>query len=133
MLKKAGNIVIALLLLTMTSGMTIIRHYCGSNLSEVAVFSTPHNCCGDHCPFCHNEKITIRITDQFQSSNVNADLSAGFKTLMQHHSLPTLLAFHNPSTVSLLNRAPGDHSLKPGLANTLAAGHSSEYLQVFLF
>ena len=133
MLKRAGYIIVILFVLLGTTGFTITRHYCGTTLTHTYIFSPSHNCCGEKCPGCHNEKTTLKVTDQFTTSGNLVDFSSAFKTLIQQHSLPTLLAFSNPSAVSLLNKAPGDLCIKRAFPERSFAGHSTAYLQVFLF
>ena len=54
MFKKALHIIISLLLLLATAGISISSHYCGDKLRYVSVMSTPDNCCDD-ASCCHNE------------------------------------------------------------------------------
>jgi hypothetical protein len=132
MFKRAGHILIILLLLLGTTGVTITRHYCGGRLVGTSLFSAPKHCCNGECPMCHNEKIDLRITDNFQSTQSQVDFLAGFKTLLEHHSLPTLLAYSTHSNFSFLY-SQGDQCIKPWLINPTFAGHSTPFLQVFLF
>jgi hypothetical protein len=132
MLRKAGHIFVILMLLLGTTGVTITRHYCAGRLVGTSLFSTPKHCCGGDCPMCHNEKINLRITDNFQSAQSQVNFSAGFKTLLEHHSLPTLLAYSGTSNLLLLN-GQGDRCIKPSSAKPFRAGPSSPLLQVFLF
>jgi len=133
MFKRAGHILVILLLLLGTTGVTITRHYCGGNLVKTSIYSAPHNCCNDNCPRCHDERINVRIIDIFESSQSQINLTDGFKNLLERHSLPTLLAFSNTSNIALLTDASGDHSIKPYPINPIVAGHSTAFLQVFLF
>ncbi len=133
MLKKAGYSLIMLLLLFGTTGITITRHYCGQNLTNIAVFSTPDNCCGEKCPLCHNEKISFKITDNFEASQIRMDFQSGFKTLLEKHSLPVLLTSYDVTNLVLSLYAPGGHPVKPvPKLVPLYAGHSTAFLQVFL-
>jgi len=133
MLKKAGHILIIIVLLFGTTGLTITRHYCGKNLMHTALYSTPDNCCKGDCPGCHNEKISLRITDQFESIQDHLDFKAGFQTLLEHISLPTFLAYSNLPEVSLINDGPGGTRSNPYTSKPIFAGQSSPILQVFLF
>ena len=133
MLKKPGYIIMAVLLLFATSGITIYRHYCGGNLINTSIYSTPHHCCKDNCPGCHNEKINLRLADQFESYQTQIDFRASFKTLLAQHTLPTLLAFSSVPSMALLNDAQGDHSIKPYPIKPIYAGNTTPFLQVFLF
>jgi hypothetical protein len=82
MLKKAGNIVIILLLLVATGGMPVTRHYCGMSEMSFSVYSTPKACCGGHCDKCHNVFKFSKVNDDFVAgSTVIAQASADFITL----------------------------------------------------
>jgi len=133
MLKRVAHIFLILLLVFSTPGLTITRHYCGRNLVDTSIYSSPHNCCEGKCPGCHNERINIRITDKFETSQPQADFKAGFKNLLKHHSLPTILACSGASNVVLFNDAQGGHCIKPFPTIPIFAGHSTAFLQVFLF
>jgi hypothetical protein len=132
MLKRVGYIFIMLLLLFCTTGVTITRHYCGNHLVQTSIYSTPHISCNANCPRCHNERIEIRISDKFQSSQFHTDFTAQFKTLLKNHVLPTILALSSTPSVTLLNYFRGDHPLKPSPVKHFTAGHSTAFLQVFL-
>jgi hypothetical protein len=132
MFKKAGHIFIIVLLLFSTTGITITRHYCGRDLVQTSIYSTPHSCCDGICPRCHNEKIDIRISDKYQSSKSGTDFTAQFKTLLKDHSLPAILAFSGSSGIAL-NYTQGDHPVKPFSTKPMCAECSTPFLQVFLF
>ncbi|MEZ5011652.1 MAG: hypothetical protein R2744_08680 [Bacteroidales bacterium] len=69
------NIVISMLLLVSTTGVTVTRHYCGNNLRSVSLLEQPSPCCDDPgC--CHNEYETIKVKDEFSvsSSHFNFEL-----------------------------------------------------------
>ena len=133
MLKKAVNIALMLLLLFGTTGFTITRHFCGNRLVQTSIFSTPENCCKGNCPGCRNEKINIRLNDQFVSNQAQINFTPGFKTLLEQHSLPVLLAYSNTPDAALLNNATGNQFIKPSRAKPLSAGNITAILQVFLF
>jgi hypothetical protein len=131
MMKRTGHILLVLLLLFGTTGMTITRHYCGTTLVGTHVFSTPGKCCGDNCPYCHNEKISFKITDNFESSLAKPDLSASVKNHLDHHTLPVILAFSNIPFSSY--KMTGGQLIKPPPDGLFVAGNTSAFLQVFLF
>lgn len=133
MFKRAGHILVILLLLLGTTGVTITRHYCGVNLVRTSLYSAPHNCCNENCPRCHDERINVRIIDIFESSQSQINLTEGFKNLLERHSLPTLLACSGASNAALLNDAQRNHCIKPYPSSPIFAGHSTAFLQVFLF
>jgi hypothetical protein len=133
MLKKAGYTLIMLLLLFGTTGVTITRHYCGQDLTHIALYSTPDNCCGAQCPRCHNEKISFRITDNFEASQITVDFHSRFTILLEKHSLPLILNPFEATNILLCAYAPGGHAIKPvPKIIPLQAGLSSAFLQVFL-
>jgi hypothetical protein len=130
MLLRIRNIFVILLLIFGTSGITITRHYCGTNLVSTSLYSTPEDCC-DNCPYCHNEKISFRITDNFESFQAKPTLAASVKILLDHNTLPVILAFSDTPLVS--DKMTGGQVIKPNPANRFAAGNTSPFLQVFLF
>ena len=133
MIKRTGHILVVLLLLLGTTGVTITRHYCGGNLVQTSLYSSPQHCCNENCPRCHDEKINVKITDNFESSQSQVNFAAGFKILLERHSLPTLLACLHISNLSSPNDVQGDRSIKPIPINPGFTGHSNPFLQVFLF
>jgi hypothetical protein len=133
MFNRVGHILIIILLLFGTTGMTITKHYCGKVLVHTAIYTTPENCCQGNCPGCHNEKISLRISDQFESTQDHSDFKAGFQTLLEQVSLPTLLAFSNSPELNLMNDGPGGLRNNPFTSKPMYAGLSSPILQVFLF
>lgn len=133
MLRKAGHILIIIVLLFGTTGVVITRHYCGTNLVHAELYSTPDNCCEGDCPGCHNERISFRITDHFESTQDHLDFKAGFQTLLEQVSLPTILAFSNSPELSLMNDGSGGLRKNPFTSKPIRAGQTSPVLQVFLF
>lgn len=132
MLKKAGHILLIVMLVFATSGITIYRHYCCGRFVTASVYSTTSHCCETNCPGCRNEIINLRITDQFDSFQNQMDFHTGFKTLLKQYSLPVLLAFSTVPGSGLFNETQGDHSIKPYLNYPVFAGNSHSLLQVFL-
>jgi len=68
-MKRAGNLIVILLLLTATGGLSITRHYCGQSIVSFSLFSTPKPCCGSDCDKCHNEFSFNKVTDDFTVSS----------------------------------------------------------------
>lgn len=79
MLRKGFHIVIALLLILTTAGITVSKHYCKDNLISFSVYgnATPCNHNNyDNC--CHDSEIYFQLEDDFElkeSSNL-PDLTA---------------------------------------------------------
>ncbi len=82
MLKKAGNIVLILLILIATSGVALTRHYCGPTAKAFSFYSTPKACCDSHCNKCHNVFKFTKVNDQFVAeSSLHAPSVSDFVTL----------------------------------------------------
>ena len=64
MLKKSIHILISILLLFATAGVSISAHYCGDKLRSVSLMSTPDSCCDD-ASCCHNETHFYQLDDDF--------------------------------------------------------------------
>lgn len=133
MLRKAGHILIIIVLLFGTTGLTITRHYCGRSLMQTSLYSTPDNCCKGGCLGCHNERISLKIIDQFESTQDHLDFKAGFQTLLEQVSLPILLAFSNSPELFLMNDGSGGLRKNPFTSKPICSGQTSPVLQVFLF
>jgi hypothetical protein len=66
MLKKIAHIILSLLLLISTTGITITWHYCGNALERIAINSEAKSCCeNDGC--CHNESTLYQVKDDFSA------------------------------------------------------------------
>lgn len=75
MLKKTGHIVLLIVFMVSTMGMTISRHYCGNHLKAVSIFSTTDKCCDIPVGCCHDENISIEIEKDYSTSSFNYDFS----------------------------------------------------------
>jgi len=72
MVRKATHIILILLLLLATSGITVSRHYCGSNPRSVSLITIPDPCCDtDGC--CHTDTEIFQVKDDFSISAFNYD------------------------------------------------------------
>lgn len=123
MIKKAGNIVLILLLLIATSGIAVTRHYCGPTEMSFSVYSTPKSCCDSHCDKCHNVFKFSKVNDNFEAgSSISAKALTGFVSL---HTSFFIDLFDNvtisPLAILINQRA----------VDNLAAGHSSASLSNF--
>ena len=89
MFRRAGNIVMMILLLTATGGIPVTVHYCGPVEHSFSVYSTPKSCCKGHCDKCHNVFKFSKVNDAFEAgSSVTATQSlAEALTLHVAHSL----------------------------------------------
>ena len=57
MFRKTAHIILTILLLTTTIGLSVSKHYCGSRLVDVSINSEAELCCDDmdNSNCCHNE------------------------------------------------------------------------------
>ena len=110
MLKKISHIILALLVLVTTMGMTVSAHYCGDELKSIDLISQSDNCCGDSCPDCKNEIIKVDIEDNFMISTFNIDFTSDFillPALIQLFQLSIdtdeeeLVAYHEPPPLKI--------------------------------
>lgn len=69
MIKRAGNIVIMILLLIATGGIPFTMHYCGLSVKSFSIFSTPKSCCKGHCDKCHNVFKFSKVNDAFEAGS----------------------------------------------------------------
>jgi hypothetical protein len=72
---------VALAYVFSTVGVSVISHYCGGELEEVAIFSKPTSCCGeeeeemeDGC--CKNETAHVSFQKDFTFSQLIKDVKA---------------------------------------------------------
>ena len=75
MLKKISQIFLAILFMVTTMGMTVSKHYCGSSLQSVSVFSEIDPCCDMDTGCCHDEQVNIEIEDDYSVTSNNYDFS----------------------------------------------------------
>ena len=65
MVNKISHIILALLLLITSVGVTVSKHYCGDSLESVTVVVTPEPCCEIPSGCCHDESTTIKLEDSY--------------------------------------------------------------------
>ena len=87
---KVGHIVISLLLLTSTMGLTLSAHYCGDNLKSVSVLADPASCCDMPDGCCHDEAETYRVEDDYAASSFQFD-SKQIISLIQEYSISLVI------------------------------------------
>jgi uncharacterized protein (DUF779 family) len=61
MFKAFLNIIIAANLFVTTTGFTISRHYCGDELSGIAIDHKAPSCCDSSCHKCHTEEHFVKL------------------------------------------------------------------------
>ena len=84
MLKKISHIILSVLLLITTMGMTVSRHYCKGDLYSVSISGTDNASGCDMGNCCHDEIQNIKITNDFSvPSAVSIPILAEFDILGQ--------------------------------------------------
>jgi hypothetical protein len=120
-IKRAGNIIMILILLTATGGLSITRHYCGQSLMSFSIYSIPQPCCDSGCDKCHNEFSFNKVTDEFTGSSFDSDMSNITVNLIQASSNIDLIGLLPVAPVSttltlskFLDRKTGDFPVSFG-------------------
>lgn len=68
MIKVASHIILSLLLLVSTTGLTISKHYCGGELVSTSVYTEADSCC-DSGDCCKNETEIIQLDVDYSVSS----------------------------------------------------------------
>ncbi len=78
MLRKIAHIILGMLILISSMGMTVSRHYCGNTLKDISIISETKPCCDDvgeeGC--CRNETERFELEEDFVPSNVSLEFKA---------------------------------------------------------
>ena len=67
-LKKLTHILLVLLLLLSTAGVSINKHYSGGDLFSTALFVEADSCCENPCGCCDESTETIKIESDYMAS-----------------------------------------------------------------
>ena len=89
MFRKISHIVISILLLTSTMGITLSAHYCGENLKSISVLADPVSCCDIPDGCCHDEADSFKLEDDFASSTFQFE-SKQIVTLILDYSIASV-------------------------------------------
>ncbi len=109
MTKKISHIFISLLLITLTAGVSVSRHYCGNTLVSVSFFQPASSGCQDNSGSCsdegccHNEHQLIQMEDSYLFSAVHDSVQF----------FPVILAIIDPGLIypAFSERIHGSHLL----------------------
>jgi len=72
MVNKISHIILALLILITSVGVTVSKHYCGNSLESVTVVVTPEPCCEIPDGCCHDESTTIKLEDSYSVTSFSS-------------------------------------------------------------
>ena len=71
MLRKAGHIILGFIIVVVTMGVTINKHYSEGNLYSISLFFEAESCCERACDCCSDESQTYKIDDNFLITNIS--------------------------------------------------------------
>lgn len=95
LIRKASHIILSFILILTTAGMTITKHYCGSKLVSINIFTEPDKCC-NNSDCCHNETVTVKINADI----INLSPVYSFETVSSSISFITAAIFNNIPVLS---------------------------------
>ena len=67
MFKRIAHIVLALLLLVSTTGITFSWHYCGGKYVSTSINTTAKSCCDGEGGCCENKTVHFEVKDDYVS------------------------------------------------------------------
>ncbi len=110
MIKKAAHMILVMLVVISTGGVTIFRHYCGGIVTNTSIgHATP--CCAMPCKHCQDKAVTYKIHDEFATSS---------REVIPTHGTPLPISFSVAQAKF--------HDLEPGLHPNRTFPHSPPLL-----
>ncbi len=97
MLRKAVNIILAVIFLVATIGINISMHYCGGEFVSASIVQAEDTCCDGMAGCCENKTIHIEVSEKY----VKATQFENVKFAVQDLLFPLLIV----SNVELLGEA----------------------------
>ena len=122
MLRKAGHIILVFIIVVVTIGVTINKHYSGGNLYSISLFFEAESCCERDCDCCSNESQTYKIDDNFLVTNISQPEIPSMQLLSSKKQLinTVLLSLFETQNKDFYNRLlPVTHRLQPVLQTFL--------------
>ena len=101
------HIIVSLLLLVTTTGVSISKHYCGDNLISIALFVEADSCCDDS-DCCHNENEYLQFKDDYIGS-VITDLASTIEFDLLFTAFPVfigIIPFEEVISLSFISESP---------------------------
>lgn len=90
-IKKFGHIIMILLLLISTAGVSINKHYSGGELFSTALFVEAESCCETPCGCCDEKSEQIKVEADYLASTF--DLQDASQLDLLFSSIPVVLQF----------------------------------------
>lgn len=118
MLRKAGHIILGFIIVVVTMGITINKHYSGGNLYSISLFFEVESCCERDCDCCYDESHTYKIDDDFLITNISQPEIASVQLLSlkkQVINTVSLSLFEIQNKVFHNRLLPFTHRLQPVL------------------
>lgn len=75
MTKRIIHIIVSFVLLISTSGISISKHFMGSELFDISLFGDADNCCDDTCHQCQDEVQFFQLKVNFLTSSQDSNPS----------------------------------------------------------
>ncbi|MBS2212916.1 hypothetical protein KEM09_15970 [Carboxylicivirga mesophila] len=66
------HIVLSLMLLVSTTGVTFSMHYCGGKYVSTSLFVEADSCCGDGCGCCENKSVHYEVEEDYTGPVISA-------------------------------------------------------------
>jgi len=76
MFKRFAHILFALLILVMSTGLNVSKHYCGDTLKDIRVFVEAPACCEIPTGCCHQEAELYKLDTDYSFQVINFDYEA---------------------------------------------------------
>lgn len=107
MAKRIINILLALIVLISTCGITFNKHFCHGKLISVSIFDKPESCCGGTCKSCHSESTSFKLKDNFLVSlEIIPPVSIELAILFEYFEIISIEIFKEPQFVFLSSSPP---------------------------
>ncbi len=97
-IKKIGHIIMILLLLISTAGVSINKHYSGGELFSTAIFVEAESCCETPCGCCDEKSEQIKVDTDYITSSF--DLTEAAQMDLLFSSIPLLVDFENSQVIT---------------------------------
>ena len=125
MIRKTGNIILALLVLCTTTGIVVNQHYSGGELFSASAYTDPVSCCDseeeENTSTCHEESKVYKVKNFFRTSS-SVTVQTYFSFVIQTIDITELFHITSPVMKNIYYEVK---LLKPKIPNP-------EFLQVFI-
>ena len=100
MLKKTGNIILALLVLCSTTGLIVNQHFSNGELYATSLYADAESCCDDNSETtntCHEETKVYKVKDYFHTSNP-VTIQVNYQAILHKTNFTELFNAYKPVT-----------------------------------